>query len=81
MENADAAWHWISLGIWAFSQLTALVVIYVRLVVKIKEIEMKNSSLKESFHLHEKLNEDSMTKIEEFMIYLRDSIDELKRRK
>ena len=77
--------NWIVLGIWGFTQLAAIVGVYIRLILKIKEIDMKIDSnvaklsdVRSSLHIHEQQNEKSFDKFEKKMDAIHVSISEIK---
>lgn len=77
--------HWITIGIFGIGQLTALILTYVNLRVKIKELEMNIETIKEtaknnlhSFHIHEQQNEKMFDKFEKKMEEVHKGVDEIK---
>lgn len=77
--------HWIVLGIWLIGQLTALVITYLNLRLKLKELEMtiKNTdkTIKDnqhSFHIHEQQNEKMFDKFEKKMDDVYNVVHEVK---
>ena len=76
---------WIAVILWAIGQITALVIAYINVRVKIKELEMKIDAQSEtiktnqhSFHIHEQQNEKLFDKFEKKMDAVHETVNEVK---
>lgn len=76
---------WLILGMFTVAQITALVISYINLRLKIKEIEMKiqaqDQKIKDnqsSFHIHEQQNEKMFDKFEKKMDDVYNAVNEVK---
>ncbi|MFW9927916.1 MAG: hypothetical protein ACFFD1_00830 [Candidatus Thorarchaeota archaeon] len=76
---------WIALGIWFAAQITAVIITYVNVRVKIKELEINLEAAKEtikvnlhSFHIHERQNENSFDKFDKKIDNVYNSINDVK---
>lgn len=77
---------WVILGIWLVGQMTAIVVVYINVRIKLKEIEVKlEVAQKEietnlhAFHIHERQNEKSFDKFEKKIDGVYTVINEVKK--
>lgn len=77
--------NWLTLGMFTVAQITALIVAYINLRLKIKELEMQIDQIKEtaknnqqSFHIHEQQNEKMFDKYEKKLDDVFDIVNDVK---
>ena len=57
-------WEWISIGVVLFGYFIAIVNLYIKVQIRITQMESDINHIKQDFHSHEKANEITFTKLE-----------------
>lgn len=57
-------WEWIGLGTILFGYFIAIVNLYIKVQVRLTQMESDINHIKQDFHTHEKANEITFTKLE-----------------